>query len=315
MSENFSPDSNESILNNKFFKLIIMMKVTCGFTIPITLYGLPPRIDNILKVMNEIRDAGFTTMEMEIIAGDKSDYVANWDKVINLSKKIGLDVVSIMAVTYNMFSLDKRERESALKEYTDICNMTSTIGAELSTNCFYLPPEMVSKERTSIYSGGPSVTVDIPEGFKWSNLKSIVIEQLRKSSEIASKNGLTFAMEMRAGDFISSVDGVISLFNESGVDNIGMVYDVAHAHAISEYLDLGIYKLGKYLKLVHLSDNDGTRPYHYQPGKGNIDFKNIINTLKKVNYDGYVVVDISGINNILNEAVKMKDMLEKLIVG
>jgi sugar phosphate isomerase/epimerase len=120
-------------------------------------------------------------------------------------------------------------------------------------------------------------------------------------------------MEMRAGDFISSVDGIISIFNDCKMENIGMVYDVAHAHAINEYLDLGIYKLGKYLKLVHLSDNDGTRPYHYQPDKGNIDFKNIIDTLKKTGYNGYVVIDISGIPNIMEEAVKMKAMLEKLI--
>lgn len=252
-------------------------------------------------------------MEMEITAGDRDDYVANWDKVIDLSRKLGLDVVSIMAVTYEMFSLDKRKREESLAEYADICNMTSAIGAKLSTNCFYLPPEMVPRERTSLYTGGPSDSVYIPEGFKWNDLRNIVIEQLRKQSEIAGKNGLTFAMEMRAGDFISSVDGVISIFNDCGVDNIGMVYDVAHANAISEYLDLGIYKLGRYLKLVHFSDNDGTRPYHYEPGKGNINFGNIIRTLKKTGYDGYVVVDISAIDNIMDEAVKMKIMLEKLI--
>lgn len=290
-----------------------MMKVTCGFTIPITLYGLPPSVDNILKVMGEIRNAGFTTMEMEIVAGEKEDYVVNWNKVIERSQKLGINVVSIMAVTYEMFSLDKRKREKSLEEYAEICKMTSAIGAKMSTNCFYLPPEMVPQERKSLYHGGPSVAVDIPEGFQWPQLRNTVIEQLRRSSEIATENGLLFAMEMRAGDFISSVDGVVSIFDDCKTDNIGMVYDVAHAHAISEYLDLGIYKLGKYLRLVHLSDNDGTRPYHYEPGKGNIDFGNIISTLKKTGYDGYVVVDISGVGNILAEAVKMKNMLEKLI--
>ena len=54
-----------------------MMKVTCGFTIPITLYGLPPSVDNILKVMGEITGAGFNTMEMEIVAGEHQDYADN----------------------------------------------------------------------------------------------------------------------------------------------------------------------------------------------------------------------------------------------
>lgn len=292
-----------------------MMQVTCGFTIPITLYGLPPSVENIIKVMGEIKAAGFNTMEMEIVAGEYQDYADNWEKIIQRSKELDIEVVSIMAVTYELFSLNKQKREKSLEDLARICKMTAQIGAKMTTNCFYLPPEMEPKEKTSIYHGGPSVAVNIPKDFNWLELRGIVIEQLRKSSAIASENGLQFAMEMRAGDFISSLDGVISIFNDCGVDNIGMVYDVAHAHAISEYLDLGIYKLGKYLKLVHLSDNDGTRPFHYQPGKGNIDFKNIIDTLKKVNYDGYVVVDISGIDNIMDEAVKMKDMVEKLITG
>ena len=289
------------------------MKVTCGFTIPITKYGLPPSVDNVLKVMGEISEAGFNTMEMEIVAGEYQDYADNWDRIINRSKELNLEVVSIMAVTYDIFSLDKKKSEKAIEDYAKICEMTTEIGAKMTTNCFYLPPEMVPEERTSYYHGGPSISVVVPTGFKWADLRAHVISQLKKASEIATKNGLKFAMEMRAGDFISSIDGIISLFNDCGLDNIGMVYDVAHAHAISEYLDLGIYKLGDYLKLVHLSDNDGSRPYHYQPGKGNIDFKNIIDTLKKVDYNGYVVIDISGIDNILDEAVKMKSMVEKLI--
>ncbi len=290
-----------------------MMRVTCGFTIPITKYGLPPSVENIKKVMGEISEAGFDNMEMEIVAGEYADYEANWDSIIARSKETNVEVVSIMAVTYDIFSLEKAKSEKAIEDFDKICEMTAAIGAKMITNCFYLPPEMVPADRVSYYNGGPSISVKVPENFSWTELRNYVISQLKKSSEIATKHGLKFALEMRAGDFISSIDGIIALFKDSGLENIGMVYDVAHAHAISEYLDLGIYKLGDYLKLVHLSDNDGSRPYHYEPGKGNIDFKNIIDTLKKVGYNGNVVIDISGIDNIMDEAVKMKAMVEKLI--
>ncbi len=291
----------------------MIMKITCGFTIPITLYGLPPRIDDVMKAMRQIKEAGFDTMEMEIDASDYDDYKEKWPEVIALSKELDLRVVSIMAVTYDIFSLNVEKRRKTIDHYETICKMTKDIGAELSTNCLYLPNEMVPNNRESYYVGGPTKSVKVPEGFKWEDLRKSVISQLQKSSDIATKYGLQFAIEMRAGDFISSVDGTIALFKDTERENIGMVYDVAHAHAISEYLDLGIYKLDKYLKLIHLSDNDGTRPFHYQPGKGDIDFKNIINTLKKIDYDGYLVVDISGINNIVEEAKKMKGMLEKMI--
>jgi sugar phosphate isomerase/epimerase len=120
-------------------------------------------------------------------------------------------------------------------------------------------------------------------------------------------------MELRAGDFICSVDGLVNIFNVCGKENIGVVFDVAHIHATKEYLELAILKFGKYIKLVHFSDNDGTHAYHLMPGQGTIDFDSIISRLKSIRYSGYVVVDISGIEDILNNAAKMKIMLENLI--
>jgi sugar phosphate isomerase/epimerase len=77
---------------------------------------------------------------------------------------------------------------------------------------------------------------------------------------------------------------------------------------------MALLKFGKkYLKLIHLSDNDGTQAYHLIPGKGNIDFEKIIGRLKLLGYEGHIVTDISGVPNILDEAVAMRDMLEELI--
>ncbi len=53
-----------------------------------------------------------------------------------------------------------------------------------------------------------------------------------------------------------------------------------------EYLSLVIPKLGKLIKLVHFSDNDGTMAYHYPLGKGTIDFKAVIRSLRRAGFDG-----------------------------
>lgn len=290
------------------------MEITCGFTIPITLYGLPPSLDQIDDIMGKIKEAGFSSMEMEIEAGNQ-EYIEGWQRVIDRSKELDLKVASIMAVTYDMFSLDSKKRKKSLEHFGQICDMTKRIGSGMITNCFYLPPELHPGEKTELYHGGPPVRIALPEDFHWPDVRKYVVEQLNESSRIASDNGLDFAMEIRAGDFMTSVDGLISLFDESEADNIGVIYDVAHVHAVKEYLDLGIHKFSEnnYVKLVHLSDNDGTHAYHNPPGQGNIDFENVIHTLKKIGYDGYLVVDINEVDNIMSEAVKMKDMLEELI--
>jgi sugar phosphate isomerase/epimerase len=74
-----------------------------------------------------------------------------------------------------------------------------------------------------------------------------------------------------------------------------------------------IPKLDGLIKLVHLSDNDGTNAYHHSPGQGNIDFPEVISSLKKVGYEGYVVVDTAGVPNIVEEAVRARDYYQRLI--
>lgn len=288
------------------------MKVCCGYTIPITKYGLPPTIDNHLKAMEEVRESGFSALEMELVAGEK-DYVTNWGRVIQKSKDLGLNVPSIMAVTYDMFSLDSQKQKQSITHFAEICALTREIGAKMVTNCFYLPPELVPAKRTALYHGGPPTNISTPENFSWSTLRAIVLNQMIEMAAAARENKLDFALELRAGDFLSSVDGIIQLMEETGAGNIGVVYDCAHIHAVKEYLELAILKFGDYIKLVHLSDNDGTQAYHFVPGQGNIDFPGIIKRLKEIGYDDYLVVDISGVDNILVEAAKMRKMLEGLI--
>jgi sugar phosphate isomerase/epimerase len=289
-----------------------MINVACGYTIPITKYGLPPSLENNLRAMEEIKQAGFSAFEMELMAGN-DEYIKGWNKVIQKSKSLDLRIPSIMAVTYEMFSLDRKKQEQSIIDFTTICDMVQEIGAGLVTNCFYLPPELTPRKKTELYHGGPPKTIQIPDGFTWSALYKIVVQQLTKCADIAKKRGIDFSMELRAGDFLCSVDGLVNIFNVIGKDNIGVVFDVAHINATKEYLELAILKFGKYIKLVHLSDNDSTQAYHLMPGKGTIDFPGVITRLKSIGYSGYVVVDISGIEDILNNAIKMRIMLEDLI--
>ncbi|MDD4018372.1 MAG: sugar phosphate isomerase/epimerase [Kiritimatiellae bacterium] len=289
------------------------MKVICGFTIPITKYGLPPSVDNLLKVIKEVGDAGFDALEMEIETGNR-EYAERWDEVIARSKEQKVRVPSIMCVAYEMFSLDPAIQKASAAEFERICGMIQAMGAKLATLCFYLPPELIPEERTALYRGGPPVEVKIPDGFKWSTFRNVVIRQLSRCADAAARRKLDFAVELRAGDFLSSADGLIGIFEACRRKNMGVVFDVAHIHATKEYLEMGILKFGKkYLKLIHLSDNDGTQAYHNVPGKGNINFPKVIGMLKQVGYKGNLVVDISGVPRIMSEAVKMKRMLEDLI--
>jgi len=53
--------------------------------------------------------------------------------------------------------------------------------------------------------------------------------------------------------------------------------------------------------------------YHYAIGKGKIDFKAVMRSLKRVGFDGSIVVDISGVPDIVNEAVRARQYIDRLI--
>jgi sugar phosphate isomerase/epimerase len=106
------------------------MKVICGFTIPITMYGLPPSIDDLLKCMEQVKARGFGELELEIEAGNK-EYVDRWDEVVEKSKEIDLKIPSIMAVSYEMFSLSKKLQDASIQYFDQSCEMNRRIGSSL----------------------------------------------------------------------------------------------------------------------------------------------------------------------------------------
>jgi sugar phosphate isomerase/epimerase len=175
-----------------------------------------------------------------------------------------------------------------------------------------MPPE-IRPLGTELYRGGPPTAVQVGDDFSWPQFWANAVSQVRQCAAIAQRKGLTLLVETRANDVFSSTDAVLNLLKESGADNVGVILDVAHVHAGKEYLALVIPKLGSLIKLVHLSDNDGSQAYHHSPGTGNIDFPAVIRSLRRAGFDGYLVVDTSGVPNVVEEAVKARDYYRSLI--
>lgn len=285
------------------------MKIACGYTIPINQYGRPPSSENNLKVMREIRETGFDTVEMEIFAEKMDDYVRDFDLLKRTLKEIDLKVCDVIAVVEGKFSLDKEKSDKAIKNFKQIAGMAKELGSPLLSICPSFPPEINPLKGTELYDGGPPAQVQIVENLSWPEFWENVVEQFSKFADIAKQSGLQLSVEARAQDFLSIAE-IKNLIRESGKDNTGIILDVAHIHAAKAHLELTILKMGDLIKLVHLSDNDGTRGYHYPPGKGNINFLKVLKSLKGIGYDGYLVVDIAGTDNILEEAIKAKRYFE-----
>jgi sugar phosphate isomerase/epimerase len=259
-----------------------------------------------------VAETGFKAIELELYDGLLKEHRRDLGKMKAILEDYGMAVPSVMAVEEKMFSLDPAIKKQAVHDFDQLTDLTVGLGAPLVSICGYMPPE-IRPQGTELYVGGPPTSVSVSDDFSWSAFWDNAVDVVAQCAAIAKRKELTLIIETRANDVFSSTDALINLIRDTGADNMGIILDVAHVHAGKEYLALVIPKLGKLIKLVHFSDNDGTHAYHHSPGQGIIDFPAVVHSLKKTGFDGYIVVDTSGVDNIVAEAVKARDYYQSLI--
>jgi len=288
------------------------MQVACGYTIPITLFGIPPSPADHLKGMEIVGQAGFKAIELELYDELLAEHQRDIAAMKAILDQYDMTVPSVMAVEEKMFSLDQATKERAVRDFDGLTDLIVEIGAPLVAICGYMPPE-IRPAGTELYVGGPPTSVSVGDDFSWDRFWANAVDIVSQFAAITASKGLSLIVETRANDVFGSTDALMNLIRDTGADNMGVILDVAHVHAGKEYLSLVIPKLGDLIKLVHFSDNDGTQAYHHSPGTGSINFPAIMKSLKCAGFDGTIIVDTSGVKNIVEEAVKAREYYQKLI--
>jgi len=283
------------------------MTVGCAALYPITRYGFPYKFDDYLKAVAELHSAGFEACELEInVDIDLDEYRARLPEVLNTLSENQMRLSAIIGVVDGGFSTNAELANSYLRRYELLCRFAADVSCENVCICAYMPPEIEGVAGTEAYRGSPPLQVRVPEGFDWEVFWDNAVTRFAQMAKMAGRYGLGLIIENRVGDFVSTSDGVLKLIEDAGEANAGCLLDLAHTHATKEHFDLVIPKLEKRLKYVHLADNDGTFPYHYPAGRGNIDFPAVFKSLQSVGYEGYVNVDYGGVSpeEILEEVTK-----------
>ena len=95
---------------------------------------------------------------------------------------------------------------------------------------------------------------------------------------------------------VLSADELLEIIGKVGSDKLGICLDTGHLN-IQKKNTQGefIRKAGKYLKALHVHDNDGSGDQHILPfAKGNIKFKEVMQALKEIDYEGLFNFEIPG---------------------
>jgi len=113
----------------------------------------------------------------------------------------------------------------------------------------------------------------------------------------------------RAGSLVHFVENVL---DASGV---GICLDFGHAHIDGDLVD-AIETVSEHLMTTHVHDNRGRTDDHLVPFEGSIDWPAALTAVRKVGYDGTLMLEIAAYHSVketLQKAQKARQRMERLL--
>ena len=116
-----------------------------------------------------------------------------------------------------------------------------------------------------------------------------IIESLKAAAEFAEKEDMTLVIEPlndidRKNYFLPRAREVIDIIKEIKSPNIKLLLDLYHEQLMAGNLINTISENIDVIGHIHIADAPG----RHELGSGEINYKNILKTLKKLNYENYV---------------------------
>ena len=116
------------------------------------------------------------------------------------------------------------------------------------------------------------------------------IDCLRKCTEFAKKYNIRLTLEpvnRYESNFINTLNEGIEFIKRVGASNLGLLADTFHMNIEEVSIYDSIIQAKDYITHVHFADSN-----RWAPGCGHLDFAKIVQTLKKIGYQGYVSAEI-----------------------
>jgi len=161
----------------------------------------------------------------------------------------------------------------------------------------------------------------VPEAKLLEGAKQRYREFLGKCLPYAQNRGMTLAIE-NAGRILHSYPPTIRELKQlvQELEGAKVTFDIGHAHlterragkrtevTIAEH----IRNMRKQIVHLHIHDNHGRMDDHLPPGDGNINFKPIVDAIREIKYDGFIIAEFWDPQRPLKTAQNGMERLKKL---
>jgi D-psicose/D-tagatose/L-ribulose 3-epimerase len=224
-------------------------------------------------LLEKIKAWGFDGAELPLFGFDKAQYQA----IRKTLDSIGLEctTVTIVPPEANPIDSDSKIRAAAvdrLKQAIDTCQIL---------NCKVMCGPYVSPVGKLVGRGRSA------DEWKWA------VESFQKLAPYAQQAGVMLGLEALnrfETYFVNCMADISRLVDEVNHPNFRLMYDTFHANIEEKSVPEAIRTAGKRIVHVHISENDRSTP-----GEGQVRWSENFETLKAINYDGWLVIEAFGL--------------------
>ena len=233
---------------------------------------------------------------------------------IEILSKIGYDGIEIVLDSPHAFLPLKKEQINEIqntieKNNLEITNLNSnTVSGWSPSNENPFEPSLSNKNQklrnwrisytknaidlaSILNSPSVCITSGLLNSLNFSEELDFFKNSLTLLGDYAEQKQILLSIEYEPGLLINNSEDVWNLISND-YSNIGLNLDTCHVAVLGENISEIIKKFGKKIFHTHISDCKNNIHFHLIPGLGDINFKEVYDSLKKIEYGGYLTAEL-----------------------
>ena len=224
------------------------------------------------ELLTQIRNWGFDGVEIPIFSPDRR----RARDLGLLLDDLGLarTAVTIVPPEASPIHPDPSVRSKALEYLKSVVEHCHLAGIRLLAGPMHSPVGFLTgRSRTR-------------EEWRWA------LEILQQTADLARSARITLALEFLnrfESYFLNCTKDTVEFTAQADRPNLGILYDTYHAHLEEKNVSAAIRTGAGALRHVHISENDRATP-----GEGQVRWRETFDTLKEVEYSGWLVIEAFG---------------------
>ena len=229
--------------------------------------------DEFLPLLGELKEIGYDAVELPVFGPDDAT-CAKWSKHMD---GVGLARTGtvVCGPDANPISADEKIRRAGVEANKRALDQCAALGCEIMAG--------PTHSALGCFSGkGPTA-----DEWRWG------VESMREVAQYAAKVNVTLGIEYLNRFecyFLNTAADGARFVHDVDHPRCQMMYDTFHSHIEEKSIHDAICSLKDCLCHVHISENDRSTP-----GSGNVRWDENFDTLAKIGYDGFMVVEAFGL--------------------